>query len=433
MGQTNPIPPAANQTDYWKKQATEKAEAYQPPTPAYQPKPEPAPAKAPEYAPPPPTPTQPTLEIAKTVPQKNEYQEALIAELEAGNQKVADANSNIFKQQAADKQAGAAASTQPTTPSTALTTPPPAGYDPTKWNDPNHQTPKYVAGRIIAGGGTAADVAQALGGRLVEGSLDKIWWFDPSIGREIIVDVIQGASAGLNNPFWNPHYNYETGFDWSSTGVDTSVPQPGAPSVAGGGATGGGGGGGGIQSFIDGIFGSGGGGGGGGSTSSSTSTSTSGSGLSDRTTRADELYELLNDRARQGLNITGSDPIIRNQTEAYSAEQERARRLYLGELAEGGSPYSTGFMGGQQRLTVEEMGSNVSGFQATLLANELTARRAEIQASLEQMGSLLTEQERITLQQQLAQLDAAIQMARLQQQAYEFDASDEFRRSPLAS
>lgn len=39
----------------------------------------------------------------------------------------------------------------------------PPGFDQTKWNDPNHQSDKYKAGRIVAAGGTADDVVQALG------------------------------------------------------------------------------------------------------------------------------------------------------------------------------------------------------------------------------------------------------------------------------
>lgn len=74
----------------------------------------------------------------------------------------------------------------------------PAGYDQTKWADPAHQTPKYIAGRIVAAGGSPQDVANALGAEYRGG--DRI--YRPDLG---LVDVTRDyGPGGANAAFWNP-------------------------------------------------------------------------------------------------------------------------------------------------------------------------------------------------------------------------------------
>lgn len=74
----------------------------------------------------------------------------------------------------------------------------PGGYDQTKWADLTHQSPKYIAGRIIAGGGSPQDVAKALGAEYRGG--DRI--FRSDLG---LVDVSRDfGPGGANAPFWNP-------------------------------------------------------------------------------------------------------------------------------------------------------------------------------------------------------------------------------------
>jgi hypothetical protein len=79
------------------------------------------------------------------------------------------------------------------------------GWDETKWNDPNHQTPKYVIGRILgeASGGTGElkDAAQrdmavknilaAYPGATFDGK-DKITMPDGGV-----IDIFEGAGSGL--------------------------------------------------------------------------------------------------------------------------------------------------------------------------------------------------------------------------------------------
>lgn len=81
------------------------------------------------------------------------------------------------------------------------------GWDAGKWNDANHQTPKYVVGRILSEAGdlTSADnranairnIQQAYPGAQFNGK-DKI-----SIdGGRSWVDIFGGASAGEYRPTW---------------------------------------------------------------------------------------------------------------------------------------------------------------------------------------------------------------------------------------
>ncbi len=72
--------------------------------------------------------------------------------------------------------------------------PVPAGYDAAKWNDPTYQSAKYVAGRIIAGGGTIEQAAAAVGAVAI--SKDKIRFPDGNV-YDAIFDV-----GGQNLPAW---------------------------------------------------------------------------------------------------------------------------------------------------------------------------------------------------------------------------------------
>lgn len=75
----------------------------------------------------------------------------------------------------------------------------PAGWDQDKWNDPNHQTPKYVWGRITQDD-NPNDVEQLLAaypGATFDGK-DKVTGI-PGLGP---IDIYKGASVGENTPQW---------------------------------------------------------------------------------------------------------------------------------------------------------------------------------------------------------------------------------------
>lgn len=72
--------------------------------------------------------------------------------------------------------------------------------------------------------------------------------------------------------------------------------------------------------------------------------------------------------------VTPEDPAVRAQVDAYRAEQERARRNYLADLAEAakGNPVN---LRGEERLAAERMGQQVGQFAADVIAKEIESRR----------------------------------------------------------
>jgi hypothetical protein len=134
----------------------------------------------------------------------------------------------------------------------------------------------------------------------------------------------------------------------------------------------------------------------------------------------DQLYNLLLGRATQALDVDPNDPVIRMQTDAYSADQERARRNYLADLAESSGP--TANLRGEQRVTAEQLGQNVGGFEAQLMQRELDSRRAEITDALNSMRGILTSDQQAQLQQQLALIDDATRRLQIGTQNDQFNA-----------
>lgn len=119
--------------------------------------------------------------------------------------------------------------------------------------------------------------------------------------------------------------------------------------------------------------------------------------------RADSLYGTLMDRSQQSLNVGANDPIIRGQSDAYSAQVERQRRNYLSDTAEQRGPYAN--IQGERRMTAEKAGQATAGFEAQLLGRELSARRNEIAQALAQMGGMLSGDQTRALQGELATID----------------------------
>lgn len=134
------------------------------------------------------------------------------------------------------------------------------------------------------------------------------------------------------------------------------------------------------------------------------------------------LFQLLMGRATQGLNVNPNDPIIKGQTDAFRAEQQRGERGYEQQLAERAGANAN--IGAERRLGAEKVGQNTSAFESQLMGQELSARRQEIQNALSGAAGLLTADQQMMLQEELSQLDLA-------QRAYEFDINDQFRNSPL--
>lgn len=283
-------------------------------------------------------------------------------------------------QDAANQVANTAVATGPQNPAPANPWVPqannaPPGFDGAKWADTSHTTPKYVAGRIMAAGGSIQDAAKAVGAKVI--SPDKIQYPDGTV-----VDMI---------------------FDVGGAGQHIQYTQEG-PSGGGGGTSGGGiGGAGGTMSGLMGGLGGG----------------NFGSGLNPSLNdRNNSLWSILMGRQGQGLNVNPRDPIIAGQTDAYRAELTRDSRNQLAQEAEHAGPYSN--QAGERRMAGEKVAQQTGGLQASLMQNELTARRGEIQAALSQMGGMLSDDQKLALQDKLGMIDAALRQQGITNQNNQF-------------
>ncbi len=163
---------------------------------------------------------------------------------------------------------------------------------------------------------------------------------------------------------------------------------------------------------------------------------------------AGALFQYLMSRAKQPLTVDRNDPIIRAQSDAFRAQQVRSGRDFLRQQAERNGPYGGANARTDARLVAQNVGSSVSTHEAELMGSRLEAMRSEIQQALVLAGNQLTTQQQLQLQEQLSQINAALQVwstrnnllasdsqfsRQLGQNAYQFDVNDEFRRSPLAA
>lgn len=127
--------------------------------------------------------------------------------------------------------------------------------------------------------------------------------------------------------------------------------------------------------------------------------------------RGDALYSQLQGRANEALAIDRNDPIIRAQADAYSAQQDRARRNFISDAAERGGPLAN--LEGERRISAEHAGQATGAFEAQLMGQELAARRTEIQNALNGMAGLLTADQSNELQRQLGLLNQAIEQQKI--------------------
>jgi len=122
--------------------------------------------------------------------------------------------------------------------------------------------------------------------------------------------------------------------------------------------------------------------------------------------KSDALYGQLMQRAQQGTAVSPNDPVIKAQTEAFTANTDRATRNYLADRAEQAGPYAN--LAGEQRMATERGGQAAGGFTAELMGRELTARRSEISDALNGMRGMLSLDQQNQLQRELAVMDDAI-------------------------
>jgi hypothetical protein len=137
--------------------------------------------------------------------------------------------------------------------------------------------------------------------------------------------------------------------------------------------------------------------------------------------RADELYNTLLARSQQSLAVDRTNPAVRSQADANAAATDRSARNYLADLAEKAGPLAN--LQGETRLVNERAGQSEGAFESTLVGNEINARRQEIQNALSQMGSMLTSQQQMSLQEELARLNDATQRYGISSSADQFSQS----------
>ena len=102
----------------------------------------------------------------------------------------------------------------------------------------------------------------------------------------------------------------------------------------------------------------------------------------------DRLIQLLMERAQQPTAASRTDPTVRAQADAYSANVDRAARNYVSDVAEREGPY--GNIEGYRRMAAEKAGQASGAFEAELLGREQDARRQEQQFNTGQWAGLLS-------------------------------------------
>jgi hypothetical protein len=132
---------------------------------------------------------------------------------------------------------------------------------------------------------------------------------------------------------------------------------------------------------------------------------------SGRDPRSNDLYNMLMSRASQSLALDPKDPIIANQVNAFGAQQTRGARDYIDQLAESEGPDAN--LGAERRLSSEHAAQATGSLQASLMQNELTARRGEITQALQEMGTLLTADQQLALQKELGEINAMLASGQL--------------------
>ena len=130
-----------------------------------------------------------------------------------------------------------------------------------------------------------------------------------------------------------------------------------------------------------------------------------------RKARADELYGTLSGRARQSLDVDANDPIISGQVNNFRNEQTRALRNMQSEASEAGRGMGPAALA----VAAERAGTATGGFQSELLARELSSRRAEVANAIASMGGMLSADQQVGLQRELAGIDSAIKQYQLGQ------------------
>lgn len=123
--------------------------------------------------------------------------------------------------------------------------------------------------------------------------------------------------------------------------------------------------------------------------------------------QSEALFKMLMERANQGTAVSRNDPNVRAQVDPVVAQQERASRNYLDDVAERSGPLAN--LQGERRLAAERSGQAAGAFESEVIGREIAARRDEIMQALQLYGSRLSTEQQLELQRELGQLNASLQ------------------------
>ena len=135
-------------------------------------------------------------------------------------------------------------------------------------------------------------------------------------------------------------------------------------------------------------------------------------------TPANEFVKLLMERAQRGP-VDRRDAEVRAQADAYGAQQTRASRNYLSDLAEreGGAPVN---LRGEERMAAERAGQASGAFEAEIIGRLNANRRDELLQYMQMWGNQLSNDQRIAIERELATLNDRARAADRSQQMEQF-------------
>jgi hypothetical protein len=145
----------------------------------------------------------------------------------------------------------------------------------------------------------------------------------------------------------------------------------------------------------------------------------------------DALFQQLMARATQGTAVNANDPNIRQQVDPAVAQMERAKRNYLGDMAEKAGPL--GNIAGETRMANERFGQQAGLFEGEIIGREIQAKRDEIESALQMAIGMGNHDMALQLQRQLAEMGDRSRSADRAQQQSQFlssqnQANDQFMR-----
>lgn len=124
--------------------------------------------------------------------------------------------------------------------------------------------------------------------------------------------------------------------------------------------------------------------------------------------------------ATQSRVPSRTDPEIRVPADAFAANVDRSVRNQTADAAERQGPYASGAVRGEARMAAERGAVQAGAYEAELVNREVGARRAEIQQALAGLSGFISDDQRMALQRELAQLNARLEQQRLGQQSSQF-------------